>query len=79
MPSVLQLLNNSLLTTDEWFKTTNTTNTYKAYVKSATKWLREWANEGRYGEDGAGDPGADASPPQSGSSGSAQLRLIRLA
>ena len=45
-PSVSVLLSQSLLTTDEWYKSSKTTKAYAAYVKSGKKFLESWEEEG---------------------------------
>jgi hypothetical protein len=45
-PPVSVLLRQSLLTTDEWYKSSKTTKAYAAYVKSGKKFLESWEEEG---------------------------------
>ncbi|KAJ7908590.1 hypothetical protein B0H13DRAFT_2661947 [Mycena leptocephala] len=47
LPSASSLLQNSLETTDEWFKSSRKKKGYRNYVKSSKTWLADWTAEGR--------------------------------
>lgn len=61
-PTAASLDSSSRLTADQWYRSTNTTKTYAAYVKAGKKFLESWTKEDREtvtGEsegDGAGVP-----------------------
>ncbi|KAJ7832509.1 hypothetical protein B0H13DRAFT_2370907 [Mycena leptocephala] len=47
LPSASSLIQNSLGTTEEWFKSSRTKKGYRNYVKSSKTWLADWTAEGR--------------------------------
>jgi hypothetical protein len=60
-PSVSTLLARTKLTTDEWYKSSNTTKAYANYVKSGKTFLKDWAEEGRLSPAGQNDGPEDCS------------------
>ena len=44
-PSAAALLNQTLMTTDEWYKSKHTKTGYANYVKAGKAWLLEWLSE----------------------------------
>jgi hypothetical protein len=56
-PTIADLLSQSRLTTEEWYRSARTTRAYANYVKNGKAFLEAWANEGRLDVDGVGQLG----------------------
>jgi hypothetical protein len=59
-PSAMQLLSQSLQTTDDWFKSVRTKKGYANYVKNGKKLLAEWTMDGSTDEDEVGLVGVES-------------------
>lgn len=46
-PSAMSLIDSSRLTTEQWYRSKNTTKAYAGYVKAGKLWLETWAKEPR--------------------------------
>lgn len=50
-PSAAALFDSSRMTTEQWYRSKNTTRAYAGYVKAGKVWLDEWAKEPRDDEE----------------------------